>query len=128
VPAIEWLGDEMRKHYHLRVRIEDDEAPTSLNQVTASIVYRAVRELLINVGRHGKVKEVRVDVRRTEGRLKVEVRDHGVGFVIADRKSAAGLGLATIRERISYIGGVFQIDSKRGRGTSATIDVPMDPL
>jgi two-component system CheB/CheR fusion protein len=128
VPAIEWLGDEMRKHYRLQVGIEDDEAQTSLNQVTLSIVYRAVRELLINVGRHGKVKQVRVAVRRTEGRLIVQVRDHGVGFIVDDPSSESGLGLATIRERVSYIGGVFRIDSKRGWGTSATIDVPMDPI
>jgi two-component system, chemotaxis family, CheB/CheR fusion protein len=127
LPAIEWLGDEMQKHYHLRVKIQaEDEESTSLNQVTASIVYRAIRELLINVGRHGKVKQVRVGIRRSDGRLRIEVRDHGVGFIINDSNSA-GLGLATIRERISYIGGVFQIDSKRGRGTSAIIDVPMDP-
>jgi len=87
-----------------------------------------VRELLINVTRHAKVSIAQVATRCVDGRLKLEIIDHGIGFSLnsGQSKSSVGLGLATIRERITYIGGTLEIDSARNRGTTATIRVPMN--
>jgi two-component system CheB/CheR fusion protein len=126
VAAIEWLGEEMRKTYHLEVLLNDDQTPKPLDSITASILFRAVRELLINVTRHAMVKIAHVTTRLTDGRLTVKVTDHGAGFAASSSsKVSAGLGLATMRERITYIGGTFLIRSDRKRGTTATIQVPM---
>jgi two-component system CheB/CheR fusion protein len=127
VAAIEWLSEEMRKTYQLEVLLEDDQAPKPLDSITASILFRAVRELLINVTRHAKVKIAHVTTRLNDGHLTVKVTDHGAGFAASSSSSndSAGLGLATMRERITYIGGSFLIRSDRKRGTTATIQVPM---
>lgn len=127
VAAIEWLSEEMRKTYHLEVLLKDDQAPKPLDSITASILFRAVRELLINVARHAKVKIAHVTTRLSEGQLTVKVLDEGAGFAtsISPSRNSTGLGLATMRERITYIGGSFQIKSDRKRGTTATIQVPM---
>jgi two-component system, chemotaxis family, CheB/CheR fusion protein len=129
VAAIEWLGEEMHRTYHLDVRLKDDQAPKALDSITASIVFRAVRELLINVARHTNVKIAHVTTCSAEGQLTVNVMDQGAGFATprATAKASAGLGLATLRERIMHIGGTFQINSEPKRGTSATIQVPMHP-
>jgi signal transduction histidine kinase len=128
VAAIEWLGEEMRRTYHLDVKLKDDRAPKPLDSIKASILFRAVRELLINVARHTKVKTARVSTRIAEGQLVVKVTDHGDGFSVDSSASnaLAGLGLATLRERIIHIGGTFQIKSDAKRGTAATIQIPMD--
>jgi two-component system, chemotaxis family, CheB/CheR fusion protein len=128
LPAIEWLGEEMRKTYQLEVSIEDDSAPKPLDHVAASIVFRAVRELLINVVRHAKVKTVRISAQRIGGTLRIQVTDQGMGIAsdAADLKSTVNLGLATIRERVAYIGGALTIEGARGRGTKATIEVPLN--
>ena len=55
LPAVEWLSEEMRKTYHLEVMLDDDAKLKHLDSITASILFRAVRELLINVSRHAKV-------------------------------------------------------------------------
>lgn len=130
VPAIEWLGEEMRRTYHLEVLLDDDLAPKPLDSVSASIVFRAVRELLINVTRHAKVRVAYIATRSANGRLTVEVTDEGTGFAPPDSTStsSSGLGLATMRERIAYIGGTFEIASDRKRGTKATIQVPVTPV
>jgi two-component system, chemotaxis family, CheB/CheR fusion protein len=127
VAAIEWLGEEMRKTYHLEVLLEDDMQPKPLGSVAASILFRAVRELLINVTRHANVKIARVVTSSAAGNLTVNVTDHGVGFALSgkDAGSSPGLGLAAMRERITHIGGTFLIKSERNRGTTATIQVPM---
>jgi two-component system, chemotaxis family, CheB/CheR fusion protein len=127
MPAIEWLSEEMRKTYQLEVVLDDDLELKPLDSITASILFRAVRELLINVTRHAKVKMARVAARCVDGRLTIEIIDQGIGFSVNNVQSAVpvGLGLATIRERITYIGGTLHIDSAQSRGTTATIQVPM---
>jgi signal transduction histidine kinase len=59
--------------------------------------------------------------------LTIKVIDQGIGFSVNNAQSTGpvGLGLATIRERITYIGGTLHIDSSQNRGTTATIQVPM---
>ena len=123
VPALEWLGEEMRRNFALEVVLEEDSAPKPLNSVTASIVFRAVRELLINVARHAKVHRARVTISRDVDQLIVTVLDQGNGFEKA--AEASGLGLATLRERMAYIGGGIRIDSKRRRGTTAVLLAPL---
>jgi len=103
--------------------------PKPLDSVAASILFRAVRELLINVTRHANVKVAHVATRSADGHLTVNVTDHGVGFALSGKGAslAPGLGLAAMRERIAHIGGTFVIKSVRNRGTTATIHVPMSP-
>jgi two-component system CheB/CheR fusion protein len=127
VAAIEWLSEEMRKTYQLEVLLEDDMQPKPLDSVAASILFRAVRELLINVTRHANVKFAQIVARSADGYLTVNVTDHGVGFAASGRNArlSPGLGLAAMRERIAHIGGTFIIKSERNRGTTATIQVPM---
>jgi two-component system, chemotaxis family, CheB/CheR fusion protein len=129
IPAIEWLGEEMRRTYQLEVFLDDDSAPKPLDSITASILFRAVRELLINVARHSKVKVAKIAMRCAGDQLSVKVTDQGGGFPVSEppASSTAGLGLAALRERIAYIGGAFQIKSTPQRGTTATIQVQMKP-
>jgi two-component system, chemotaxis family, CheB/CheR fusion protein len=130
MPAIEWLSEEMRKTYQLEVVFKGDPELKPLDSITASILFRAVRELLINVTRHAKVKMAQVAARCAEGRLTIEIMDQGIGFAVNNVQSTTpvGLGLATIRERITYIGGTLRIDSAQNRGTTAIIQVPMHGL
>ena len=126
LPAIEWLSEEMRKTYHLEVELDDDAKLKKLDSLAASILFRAVRELLINVARHAKVKSARIVLRCADDQFTVTVTDRGSGMAAAQSSgSAAGLGLATIKERITYIGGSFQLKSERDRGTTAVIQVPV---
>jgi chemotaxis methyl-accepting protein methylase/signal transduction histidine kinase len=128
VPALEWLAEQMRKSYALEVVLEDDAAPKPLDSVTASILFRAVRELLINVARHAKVNLARVATTRDGDQLTVTVLDQGGGFSAGSKAARSmGLGLATLRERIAYIGGSFRITSEHDRGTTAILRAPLNP-
>jgi two-component system, chemotaxis family, CheB/CheR fusion protein len=128
VPALEWLGEEMRRNYALEVALDDDDAPKPLDSVTASILFRAVRELLINVARHAKVNLARITVIRTGDQLIVTVSDQGGGFDSGSKNiSSTGLGLATLRERVAYVGGSFRIRTEPNRGTTATLQAPLAP-
>ncbi|HEY9108899.1 MAG TPA: ATP-binding protein, partial [Roseateles sp.] len=110
------------------VAIEDDGRPKPLSQQARSIAYRAVRELLINVAKHAKVAKATVRMEGRDGRLVVRVSDGGVGFVVGDRDGPRrGIGLVSVAERLSFVGGTFSVRSIPGDGTEAMLDLPFDP-
>jgi CheY-like chemotaxis protein len=89
-----------------------------------------VRELLFNVVKHAQVDQVDVDLARESGdMLRITVTDRGIGFDhagLVDRAKAGhvGWGLFSIRERLTLLGGRFDIDSAPGRGTRFRLIAP----
>ena len=86
-------------------------------------LFRALRELLINVARHAGTQEARVGLRAEGDILALNVEDRGLGFD-GDRVRA-GFGLLSIRERVEALGGRLEIDTQVGRGTRARLVVPI---
>ncbi|HEU0198935.1 MAG TPA: chemotaxis protein CheB, partial [Burkholderiaceae bacterium] len=80
IPALQWLADEMKKDYGLSVELVNEDMDIDLDQGTRSIVFRAIRELLINAAKHAKVDSARTEARLENGHLVVAVSDRGQGF------------------------------------------------
>jgi signal transduction histidine kinase len=125
VPASEWLAEDLARGYGLRVEIKDDGEPKPLSEATRVALFRALRELLINVARHAGIAEAYVRIWREGDRVRVEVRDHGLGFDPADAKN--GFGLLSVRERLQYLGGGLEIYSAPGEGARVVAEAPLDP-
>jgi chemotaxis methyl-accepting protein methylase/signal transduction histidine kinase len=127
VPALQWLAEDMQRTHGIAVEVEDDGASKPLGQAARSLVFRAVRELLINVSKHAKVTSARVETKRSSDDLVVTVSDAGVGFDAAQvlGPSPPGFGLLSVRERLEFIGGTTAITSVPGSGTVVTLDVPL---
>lgn len=128
VPALSWLAEEVQRVYGITVSLHDDDKAKPLDQTVRTLVFRAVRELVINVARHAKVETAHVDVRCGDGQLIVSVTDYGVGFDpnnIGNTSQECGFGLLSIRERLGFVGGKLEIDSNPGDGTVATLSVPL---
>ena len=122
-PALEWLAEDMRREYGLQVDLSDDGEHKPLGEVSRSVAFRAVRELLLNVSRHAGVSRAHVDNQRAGGLMIITVSDQGAGF--DDKAAATGLGLVSVRERIGYLGGSVVIQSTPGEGTVATLSIPL---
>lgn len=125
--ALEWLAEEIERTYCLTVQVLDDGEPKPLSQQTRSILYRATRELLINVAKHARCDAAVVQTRRDGERIIVSVSDDGIGF---DAKQVAlmprhGMGLATASERLLLIGGTAELLSKPGEGTLGVLSAPL---
>jgi len=68
-------------------------------------------------------------VHESGGRLCISVQDDGVGFEEAEAVSkTTRFGLFSVREQLDYLGGRLKIESKPGRGTTATIVLPLKEL
>lgn len=122
VPAIEWLVEEFHKLYGLSIRFERHADKPPLGADARMILYRAVRELLINVSKHAGVDSARVVLGVADDELVIEVIDGGEGFSSDD--PVAGLGLRGMRESLARIDARLTIESGPG-GTRARIFVPI---
>lgn len=129
VLALSWLADEMKRLHGLTVVLEDDGDPKPLTEAQASLLFRAVRELVVNVSKHAGVDTVRITLRSSLDRLSILVADEGVG--ISDWRSTIfsreSFGLASVHERIEFLGGAMDIQSHPRGGTTVILEIPLDP-
>ncbi|MFA6311565.1 MAG: cache domain-containing protein [Sterolibacterium sp.] len=126
--SLQWLADEMHRSYGLRVNLHLDQLPDQLDEHVLTLVFRATRELLINVARHACVDVADVAASCEDGHLVIVVSDSGAGFDPANvlhPSTKGGYGLFSVRERINYIGGDVQIDASPGDGTVVVLTVPL---
>jgi PAS domain S-box-containing protein len=86
-----------------------------------TVVYRVVQEALTNAARHANPDAVDVTVTRDNGTILVTVADDGSGF--DPTAPADGFGLLGMRERVSLVGGRFELTSS-SRGTTVKISLP----
>ena len=125
--ALDWLGEEVERTFAVRITVVDDGNPKPLNQVARSIVYRAVRELLINIAKHAGTDSATVESECRGGALLIRVTDNGKGYdpdMVMARPNR-GLGLISIRERLSLIGGTVEVRTALGAGTRSVLTVPL---
>ena len=100
-----------------------------LNESVRALLYRAVRELLVNVAKHAEAKNVQIVLDRAEQGFRIAVQDDGKGFdasVLKGRGKGGGFGMLSVRERLVRVGGVFAVESVLGKGTKVTMIVPVD--
>jgi PAS domain S-box-containing protein len=105
-------------NYHSRVDF-NRLAPTLENAI-----YRIAQEGLANACQHGKSEKVRVSLVQRENRIRIEIRDWGIGF---DTRSVQEnrFGLVGIRQRARLLGGKCSIRSIAGKGTRITVELPV---
>jgi signal transduction histidine kinase len=87
-----------------------------------SAAYFAVSELLANVSKHAEARETWIDIRHTDGMLRIGVTDNGHGG--AD--PARGSGLRGIERRLAPFDGVLAISSPPGGPTAVTMEIPCE--
>ena len=129
LPAIlQWLAERMQEDYGLTVLIDADGNDQVLAEERRVFIFRAVRELLINVVKHAGVREAQVTLRRDDTHVSITVADAGVGFdtAMAPTRPArtGGFGLFSLRQRLAYFGGRLDIGSEPNGGTKVILSVP----
>lgn len=101
--------------------------PVTVAAVVESAVYRIAQEALTNIVKHAAgARNLAVRLTFSQETLVLSVADDGAGFgagegtpVAAMRERGPGEGLRGMRQRMTSIGGTFQIESNAG-GTTVT--------
>ncbi len=123
-PAVQWLVENIHARYGIVIVLEDDGQTKPTDEKMRVILFRSIRELLINAAKHARACTVSLRLFREEESLGVSVDDDGVGME-QGAGDEMGFGLFSIRERMSHVGGTMSIDSVVGRGTRIVLRAPL---
>lgn len=126
--AMACLACEVHRVYKLEITTEDDGSPTPMDPTLGITLYRAVREVLVNVAKLAGVKKAMLVHGCRGGNIMVVVTVVGDGLNLAPQVSAnasSGCGFISMRERLGLLGGAMSIQSNPGHGTTVTLAVPM---
>jgi len=124
--AVESLAESIQKTYGIRIAVANDGKPKQADDETRYLLFRIVRELLMNIVKHAQASAVKICLARDEDIMHIAVEDDGIGFDAEKSASrGSGFGLFTIRERLKRLGGYFAIDSRSGSGTKVVLSVPL---
>jgi signal transduction histidine kinase/GAF domain-containing protein len=128
--ALEQLAEHFSKAHGFKCNFEIHEEPEPASNEVQILLYRAVRELFINIAKHARAQTVKVSLCRADDNIQITVEDDGIGFDIsrlhATLAESSGFGLFSVRERLSHLGGRFDIQSSPEKGTKITLLAPLE--
>jgi PAS domain S-box-containing protein len=105
-----------------------DKLPRRVPSVEA-MLYRVVQEAISNISKHAKATHVQITLVADNDRVTLDMADNGVGFDATKFKHPeflyGGLGLLSMRERVTELHGIIDIQSLINKGTKIHIEVPL---
>ncbi|MCW5895973.1 MAG: PAS domain S-box protein [Bacteroidetes bacterium] len=129
VATLDWLAEQFHTQHNISVSVDADKSKLPLTDEIRTLMFHSVRELLLNVAKHAKAKNVIISVGIRQHHLHVSVSDDGVGQDLKQEREGRlrnqGFGLFNIRERFAQIGGRMEIVSSKGSGTSVELILPI---
>jgi signal transduction histidine kinase len=124
--CLEWHFERYLKQTGIQVQfshqgIEEIRFPTEIE----TTIFRIIQEALTNIARHTHVKEALVSIQAGESEIFLTIQDLGQGF---DPQAAEAeynsVGLGGMRERANLVGGLLEIRSVPGQGTTIEARIP----
>jgi|GEM_PF-515079 len=128
-PTLRWYLNRWTQRTLIEVEFKCQVPPRVLSEEMETVLYRLIQEALNNVAKHASASRVRIDLDLKDGWIAASIQDNGVGFdvkaVRASESPERGVGLLGIQERVSFLGGRFEIRSAPGQGTNLKVEIPI---
>lgn len=123
--ALEWLVERLQNQHGVIISTAIDPRTFGLSSELHTLLFQAVRELLVNSIKHADARSIRLSLHRSGNCGVITVSDDGIGFdpdkLSLQSKDGSGFGLFSIRVRLSDFGAKLDIDSKQGDGAQVRI-------
>jgi len=106
--------------------IQMTTAPQRFPRLSAAVevaTYHIILEAVTNVINHAQARHCNVFLNFENNRLKMEIKDDGVGLPTPRNH---GIGLDSMRERAEELGGHLELSSSSG-GTLVCVEIPIAP-
>ena len=87
-------------------------------------LYRILQESLQNINKYANAKHIVVELKKDEEQILLKITDDGIGFDVNTKKK--GIGLQNMQSRVDECEGRFEIKSKKGKGTTTIVAVPIE--
>jgi len=126
VPAIKWVLEESCGRAGMQCTERYPSEELRLTDDASIAVFRVVQESLTNVVRHSGAKAIELSVELSGGDLVVRIRDNGKGIPDDRLANVVGShGIASMRHRVTSLGGQWNIQSPPGGGTLIVMRLPL---
>jgi PAS domain S-box-containing protein len=116
----------------LQIDLEEALGDGRLPQEVETTLFRVAQEALTNIRKHAQASRVHIVLDRQGGSVRLLVRDEGRGFSPngPTRRNGRGekVGLSGMRERVSLLGGRFELHSEPGAGTTIEAEVELPEM
>lgn len=122
--AIEKLASHVKESFGINCRFKTDDAIPSLETSTVNQLYKITQEALTNAIKHGKAKQVNIQLSNGSNRLALTIRNSGAPFPSVVGRNA-GMGLRIMNYRANLIGASLEIKPGDPEGTVVTCLVPL---
>ncbi|MDB6020953.1 MAG: histidine kinase, partial [Pedosphaera sp.] len=131
VEVLRDTSTEFAKRTGVSLKLTFAQLTARLPANTELTLYRILQEALKNVEQHAHARHVAVCLRHQDAFIQLMIKDDGTGFDPdhhpARRKGKGGLGLLSMRERATYVGGALTVKSVRLAGTEIEVRIPLPP-
>jgi len=124
VASLEALCRDASIQHHIAVDFLSADVPLGVGVEVSLCLYRVTQEALHNITKHSGATCALVRIAREADDLTLQIADQGHGFLLRDA-DGRGLGLLSMRERVSFLGGEIDIHSAPGQGTRIGVRVPL---
>jgi PAS domain S-box-containing protein len=133
-PKLEYLGlvaasrslcHDMAQQHGIAINFLHHDVPDSIPGEIALCLFRVLQEALSNAVKYSGARYLEAELRGSKDGLHLKIQDSGQGFDPQSAANSQGIGLASMRERISLVGGTISIKSAPGLGTLIRAHVPM---
>ena len=125
VPALRKLARDSSTGTGIDVDVESNTDGSGIPHPVAAVLYRVAQEAVRNSVRHAAPHRVRVVLHEQDGTATLDVLDDGRGFDLQEaERRRPGMGLLSMRERVSLVDGELAIRTAPGDGTAISATVP----
>ncbi len=124
VEALETLCEKINDSKSPNIQFIHSGIKHRLDEGTELALYRISQELINNTLKHAQASKITLQVLQKQAHIQLMYEDDGVGFRQA--KKTQGLGLTNIENRTKALSGEVIVDSRPGKGMTATIEIPLN--
>lgn len=119
--AIHDFADQFSQSNNLNITVHCDNTVNTLSANTQTNIYRIIQECVNNSIKHAEATTINIQLIQHENYWLLMIEDNGKGF--SQEKIKSGIGLASIKSRVSLMKGELYIDSTNG--TTITVEIPL---
>jgi PAS domain S-box-containing protein len=123
--AMKSFCNELSAQQKVEISFAHSDVPRSLPPDISLCLFRVLQEALRNAVKYSGVRHFEANLRGVVSAILLTVRDSGVGFSVEEAIKNHGIGLISMRERVSLVGGAFSITSKSMAGTEIKVRIPL---
>ncbi len=131
LPTIRKMIEIFERKEGIHVEFQSNNIVNELDKFIELTLFRIIQEILNNVKKHSKAKQVKVKLEFGTVYLKLQVKDDGIGFNIEKtlkrvKNESTNYGLIGVINRVKEIMGEINIESSRNNGTYYDIKMPIN--